>query len=503
MKSPLSRFTAAIAVVMVSSVSCASPSAPPDLSAATLDIAPLPPLPDWSPLPDDAADYMESLSSPSKIRPASDRRFATVAAHTSVGDIPAAALAAYQRAESIIGVADARCHLSWQLVAAIGRVESDHGRSTGSSASPRGVSRPAIIGPALDGADGTARVRDTDGGELDGDQDFDHAVGPMQLLPSIWAVAGVDADGDGTRNPQDVDDAALAVAVYLCSGTDNLRTPAGLRAAMLTYNDSDAYVESVLSIMEDYLAGDEMTTPSGSSVSAGIIVPLVPLVPLETTTTTTNNDEQHGTGQQDSSPSRGPGASHGGPATHGVRGHTGGEPAWFIDYQPPKPPKDPKPPKPPKEPQPPVEPEPTDEPTDIPTDIPTPEPTDEPTDIPTDEPTDIPTDEPTDEPSDIPTDVPTDEPSDIPTDVPTDEPSDIPSDGPTDVPSIATDRPVVRSADRPAGRSAERSTGKPGGKSGGKSGPSDEVIEACNLAGYLDDLANPADDYDVCVEAHD
>ena len=44
----------------------------------------------------------------------------------------------------------------------------------------------------------------------------------MQFIPSTWPVVKVDADGDGKRNPQDIDDAALATAVYLCSGKDNL-----------------------------------------------------------------------------------------------------------------------------------------------------------------------------------------------------------------------------------------------------------------------------------------
>ena len=49
----------------------------------------------------------------------------------------------------------------------------------------------------------------------------------MQFIPSTWQVVKVDADGDNKRNPQDIDDAALATAVYLCSGKDNLATRAG------------------------------------------------------------------------------------------------------------------------------------------------------------------------------------------------------------------------------------------------------------------------------------
>src|SRR5687768_5099799 len=43
----------------------------------------------------------------------------------SIRGIPATALAAYQRAAAVMDAADSGCHLPWQLLAAIGRVESD------------------------------------------------------------------------------------------------------------------------------------------------------------------------------------------------------------------------------------------------------------------------------------------------------------------------------------------------------------------------------------------
>ena len=89
----------------------------------------------------------------------------------------------------------------------------------------------------------------------DGDTRWDRAVGPMQFIPSTWSVVGVDADGDGTRNPQDIDDAALATAVYLCSGDDDLSTEAGQVAATLRYNHSNAYVALVLATADGYSRG--------------------------------------------------------------------------------------------------------------------------------------------------------------------------------------------------------------------------------------------------------
>ena len=86
----------------------------------------------------------------------------------------------------------------------------------------------------------------------------------MQFIPSTWQVVKVDADGDGKRNPQDIDDASLATAVYLCSGTDNLGTRKGQEAAVFRYNHSQSYVNLVLRIMEAYSSGDYTAVPSGT-----------------------------------------------------------------------------------------------------------------------------------------------------------------------------------------------------------------------------------------------
>lgn len=190
----------------------------------------------------------------------------------SASDIPQAALSAYQRAEAVINEADKACNLTWELIAAIGRVESDHGRFGGNALDERGVARPGIYGIALDGKNDTQRILDTDAGQYDDDTRFDRAVGPMQFIPSTWSVVGVDGDNDGTRDPQDVDDAALATAVYLCSGDDDLSTEKGQRASVYRYNHSNAYVDLVLEIMQAYLDGDFSAVPT-STLTSGVIVP--------------------------------------------------------------------------------------------------------------------------------------------------------------------------------------------------------------------------------------
>jgi len=232
-------------------------------------------LPDGTSLPTEAIEAPASVSAAGGVAPGITGDAQQAVATASTSGIPAAALAAYQRAETVINSADDGCHLSWQLIAAIGRVESDHGRTNGNTLDSKGVAEPGIFGPPLSGAEGTSRISDTDAGQYDADTTWDRAVGPMQFIPSTWSVVGVDADGDGQRNPQDVDDAALATAVYLCSGGDDLDTTAGQRAAVYRYNHSQSYVDLVLSIMAAYLDGEFTSVPNGVT-SAGYVVPQIP-----------------------------------------------------------------------------------------------------------------------------------------------------------------------------------------------------------------------------------
>jgi Transglycosylase SLT domain len=220
-------------------------------------------LPPDLPATDHAIKRPASYSTPGSIgRGVPARAAARVTAAASTNGIPDAAIAAYQRAERVINAADKACNLPWQVVAAIGRVESDHGRYGGSTLGTDGIARPGIYGIPLNGRHDTAVIRDTDAGQWDRDEVYDRAVGPMQIIPSTWMTVGVDADGDSRRNPQDMDDAALAGAVYLCSGPEDLATDPGLRAAVLRYNHSQSYVNLVLSLMRAYQEGDYVAVPN-------------------------------------------------------------------------------------------------------------------------------------------------------------------------------------------------------------------------------------------------
>ncbi len=111
-------------------------------------------------------------------------------------------------------VSATRCPgLSWTVLAAIGQVESGHGRNNG----------PSSAG----------------------------ALGPMQFMPATWKSYGVDGDGDGESDIWSPYDAVPGAANYLCA------TGAGqggekLRKAIWHYNHSWDYVNKVMGIAEAY-----------------------------------------------------------------------------------------------------------------------------------------------------------------------------------------------------------------------------------------------------------
>jgi hypothetical protein len=123
--------------------------------------------------------------------------------------IPPFLLPIYQAAGTAYGV-------PWQLLAAINEVETDYGRDLSVSSA---------------GAEGW-----------------------MQFLPSSWATYGVDANGDGYKDPYNPADAIFAAARYLRAAG----AATGLRGAVFSYNHSQAYVESVM-LRAKLLGG----TPSG------------------------------------------------------------------------------------------------------------------------------------------------------------------------------------------------------------------------------------------------
>jgi membrane-bound lytic murein transglycosylase B len=169
-----------------------------------------------------------------------------------VTGVPERALQAYAYAHTVIAETQPGCGLTWVTLAGIAHIESNHGRFQGRMLGEDGRSSTPIIGIPLNGGPNARAIGDTDGGQLDGDQVWDRAIGPFQFIPSSWARWRSDGDGDGVGEPQDIDDSAVAAARYLCAGNRDLSTGAGWQRAILSYNNSAAYVQSVYATAEGY-----------------------------------------------------------------------------------------------------------------------------------------------------------------------------------------------------------------------------------------------------------
>lgn len=103
--------------------------------------------------------------------------------------------------------------LSWTVLAAIGQIESGHGRNNG----------PSSAG----------------------------ALGPMQFMPATWKAYGVDGDGDGETDIWSAYDAVPSAANYLCANGAG-RGGEKLRKAVWFYNHSWSYVDRVLALADAY-----------------------------------------------------------------------------------------------------------------------------------------------------------------------------------------------------------------------------------------------------------
>ena len=185
-----------------------------------------------SPMPEVESEWMSQIAAATKI--------------------PLRALSAYALAHVSIADEQPECGIDWTTIAAIGRIESGHGSHGGDGLDERGYPQPAIVGRALDG-DGVAKIEDTDDGVLDGDDTWDRAVGPMQFIPSTWDRWGSDANGDGSADPNQIDDAALATARYLCEAGP-MTSAEGWRAAVFSYNHDNDYVDKVARVANGFLA---------------------------------------------------------------------------------------------------------------------------------------------------------------------------------------------------------------------------------------------------------
>jgi membrane-bound lytic murein transglycosylase B len=219
-----------------------APDSSGSASASSSAPAPASSAPGWSLL---ASDIRPSkIGSVPPADPITDVVYGPTGPMSPLG-IPVMVLRAYHLAADRLAQEQPSCKLPWWLLAGIGHTESGH--AEGGRLTADGTTRGLILGPRLNGGiSGDAVITDTDHGLLDGDTVYDRAVGPMQFIPSTWANWGADGNGDGKKNPSNIFDATLAAARYLCADGRDLSTLPGLDAAVLSYNHSQPYLETVL-----------------------------------------------------------------------------------------------------------------------------------------------------------------------------------------------------------------------------------------------------------------
>lgn len=167
--------------------------------------------------------------------------------------IPERALRAYAAATLVSNAENPTCGASWNTLAGIGWIESQHGGIVDGTIAADGTVSPKIFGVPLDGVD-TAGIPDSDDGAIDGDPTVDRAVGPLQLIPDTWRNWRVDANADGVEDVHNIDDAALAAVHYLCRAGGDLSTEEGWRTGILAWNRSETYLEDVATWANRYAA---------------------------------------------------------------------------------------------------------------------------------------------------------------------------------------------------------------------------------------------------------
>jgi hypothetical protein len=94
------------------------------------------------------------------------------------------------------------------------------------------------------------------------------AMGWTQFMPATWRAYGVDADGDGRRDPNIAADAIYAAANYLrASGA-----PRDWRRALFAYNHADWYVDDVLDQAARYEGNSRrLAAPDPLSLCSGAV----------------------------------------------------------------------------------------------------------------------------------------------------------------------------------------------------------------------------------------
>lgn len=159
--------------------------------------------------------------------------------------IPVISLEAYGNAAEALRQRTPECGIAWTTLAGIAFIESKHGTYHGATIAPDGKVSPPIRGVPLDGTNGNQEILATGTDPHRPNAKFDAAMGPFQFIPETWQRFGVDANGDGKADPDNIDDAAMTAARYLCVSGKDLTTAKGWEKAVMVYNQSRKYVLDV------------------------------------------------------------------------------------------------------------------------------------------------------------------------------------------------------------------------------------------------------------------
>ena len=167
----------------------------------------------------------------------------------AVADIPGDYLELYQRAGARYGVDP------WVL-AAIGKIETDHGRSP-----LPGIRRPTTNTHGC--CAGPMQMCVIDGCPPVGSQRLSVA----QAQAGTWRTVGVDGNRDGQRDPWDPADAIPAAARLLIGAG----APADYSRAIFAYNHAGWYVADVLAQADAYRDAAAGTTNAGSPAETATV----------------------------------------------------------------------------------------------------------------------------------------------------------------------------------------------------------------------------------------
>lgn len=208
------------------------------------------------PTPDDAETAEETQEEPEEpTTPAAEPAWLDDVSEQT--GIPRRALEGYANAQLLIAEETPSCQVSWPTLAGIGWVESQHGTYAGGEIGDDGNTTVDVIGVPLDGGPGLARIPDSNDGEIDGDPEWDRAVGPMQFIPTTWEQWGTSVDPKGEPDPHNIDDAAYSAARYLCTAERDLTDDDDWWDAIISYNRSESYVRDVLDTANEYVTAAE------------------------------------------------------------------------------------------------------------------------------------------------------------------------------------------------------------------------------------------------------